>query len=261
MTSSLSFPKSLYLQISLDPQGSSVRTIKPSPAVTLSATEQKPVISKITGNITPEYWWKCTTCSALILITTSQERELNLCPLFHHLIRKHQQPLECTSSQTQVHRPAKAKKPSKSVRFPKGLSKPVSVPSQSAASNPRTTSGPFTSTGSLRSTLGGGNKSKPDQLLYQHPHSTSRRPSTPQQVGKEGQYFPAGATLPYHLYKAFKKPGQKKVKELHQLFEDKTLKVTKSLPGGGILVTTQKPINQESHLPGGDQQDQPSGTE
>jgi hypothetical protein len=81
-------------------------------------------------------------------------------------------------------------------------------------------------------------------------------------VGKEGQYFPAG-TAPYHLYKAFKlRPGQKKVEEIHQVFEDKTLQVSKSLPGGGILVTTQKPINQEeSQLPGGAQQEHPSGTE
>jgi hypothetical protein len=58
-------------------------------------------------------------------------------------------------------------------------------------------------------------------------------------VHREGQLYPVG-TAPHHIVKAFKaKRGEKRITEIHQVFEDLSIQVTKCLPGGAYLVTTE----------------------
>jgi hypothetical protein len=56
---------------------------------------------------------------------------------------------------------------------------------------------------------------------------------------KGGQVFPEG-TAPRHIVKAFASQGGKRLLEVHQIFSDHTLQITRSLSGGGHLVTTEQ---------------------
>jgi hypothetical protein len=109
MSDRLLLPIQFNLQLSIDPE-----LAQRVPGHLPSFTEAVAHLPEMTGHIAPkppanpiitlggpappattDYFWKCEECQAQILLKEDRSGELDLCPLFHHLLGQHQLQLEC----------------------------------------------------------------------------------------------------------------------------------------------------------------------